>query len=146
VVVRSRRGQAAIQLDGDRVTYVVLGSDPFGYGTRPRVMTRAELLERTAASEYPDAPIQVAQVFDSPRAGDFLVSARRGHDLRTHERVNHRSCHGTLHREHMMVPFAINHPLPPSAVRTPRSVDAFSTILHLLGRPIPAGIDGRTLV
>jgi hypothetical protein len=143
VQVRSRRGAAAITLDHEKVTYEVSGSDPFGYAPMPRQMTRSEALARTVGTDYPDAPVQVAQVFDSPRAGDFLVSATRGWDLRTHERVDHRSCHGTLHREHMMVPFAINHP---TADRPTRSVDVFPTILSLLGRPVPTGLDGVNLV
>jgi hypothetical protein len=145
VRVRSRRGEASIKLDGDRVHYRISGADPFGYPPLPEVMTRHEMLERTAATDYPDAPLQVAQVFDSPRAGDFLVSAAPGYDLRArhNERINYRSAHGTLHREHMTVPFAINHPI---AGRVPRSVDAFPTILQLLGRAVPSEIDGTSLV
>ncbi len=143
VQVRSRRGAAAITLDRENVTYDVLGSDPFGYGPMPQKMTRQESLERTMSSDYPDAQVQVAQVFESPRAGDFLISATRGWDLRTHERVDHRSCHGTLHREHMTVPFAINHK---TADRATRSVDVFPTILNLLGRPTPPDLDGVSLV
>ncbi|HZS40205.1 MAG TPA: alkaline phosphatase family protein, partial [Polyangia bacterium] len=145
VRVRSRRGEASVTLDGDRVTYRVHGADPFGYPPLPEVMTRAEALERTANTDYPDAPVQVAQVFESPRAGDFLVSSAPGYDLRArhNERIDYRSCHGTLHREHMTVPFAINHPI---VERTPRSVDAFPTILNLLGRPVPYGLDGVDLV
>jgi hypothetical protein len=104
------------------------------------------VLRHTAHTTYPDAPLQVAQVFDSPRAGDFIVSATHGWDLREREgRVDMRSCHGSLHREHMAVPFVTNHPVA-DASRTPRSVDAFPTILELLGRPVPAGVDGRSLI
>jgi hypothetical protein len=144
VRVRSRRGEASVTLDGDRVTYRVHGTDPFGYGPLPESMTRKQALDLTVDTDYPDAPVQVAQVFDSPRAGDFLVSATRGYDLRPREgKVSHRSCHGSLHREHMLVPFAVNHPIENG---TPRSVDAFPTILSLLGRPVPAGLDGSNLV
>jgi hypothetical protein len=143
--VRSRRGAASIRLDDGHVEYRVHDADPFGYGPLPARMSRAEVLARTIDSDYPDAPLQVAQVFDSPRAGDLLISAAPGFDLRAgaRERVEHRSCHGSLHREHMTVPFAINHPM---VDRPPRSVDAFPTILSLLGREIPSGIDGQTLV
>ena len=130
---------------GDQVHYEVHGSDPFGYGPLPKVMTRAEVLEKTVTTDYPDAPLQVAQVFDSPRAGDFLISASPGYDLRWREgRIDMQSCHGTLYREHMMVPFAINHPM---IDRTPRSVDAFPTILNLLGlgHRVPDCIDGTSL-
>lgn len=144
VRVRSRQGEASITLSGDRVTYRVHGSDPFGYGELPAEMNRSEALERTMGTLYPDAPVQVAQVFDSPRAGDFLVSAAYGYDLRPREgKVSHKSCHGSLHREHMTVPFCINHPI---AARTPRSVDTFPTILELMGRAAPSGIDGITLL
>jgi len=144
VRVRSRRGEASITLVGDRVTYRVHGSDPFGYGALPAEMNRAEALRLTVGTDYPDAPVQVAQVFDSPRAGDFLISATKGYDLRPREgRVTHKSCHGSLHRDHMLVPFAINHPI---VERTPRSVDTFPTILELLGRPRVHNIDGTTLV
>ncbi|HEY7954975.1 MAG TPA: alkaline phosphatase family protein, partial [Polyangia bacterium] len=88
VRVRSRRGEASVTLSGDRVTYRVHGpegSDPFGYGPLPVEMTRQEALARTVSTDYPDAPVQVAQVFDSPRAGDFLISATRGYDLRPRE-------------------------------------------------------------
>ena len=141
VRVRSKRGDASVWMDGEQITYKVNTQDPFGYGPLPTTMTRAEALEHTAQSEYPDAPVQVAQVFESPRAGDFLVSANRGYDLRR-ERHNHLSCHGSLHREHMTVPFTVNHPI---LDRTPRSVDAFPTILNLLGREIPTGLDGKDL-
>lgn len=146
VRVRSRRGGAAIKLDDGHVEYRVTdGGDPFGYGPLPARMSRAEVLERTADSDYPDAPLQVAQLFDSPRAGDFVVSASHGYDLRAgdKERREYRSCHGSLHREHMRVPFAIS---VPTVARPPRSVDAFPTILELMGREPPAGIDGRSLL
>ncbi|MDB4971028.1 MAG: hypothetical protein JWN44_6717 [Myxococcales bacterium] len=145
VHVRSRRGAAAITLHDDDVTYKVSGGDPFGYGPMPERMSRLDILERTADSDYPDAPLQVAQLFDSPRAGDFVVSAAHGYDLRAaaKERVEYLSCHGSLHRDHMRVPFAVN---VPTVSRPARSVDAFPTILDSLGMQTPAGIDGRTLL
>jgi hypothetical protein len=149
VEVRSRRGTATIRLEGDLVHYKVEGGpgkDPFGYDPLPESMTRQEVLRHTAHTTYPDAPLQVAQVFDSPRAGDFIVSANHGWDLREREgKIDMRSCHGSLHREHMAVPFVTNHPVA-DTTRTPRSVDAFPTILELLGRPVPAGVDGRSLL
>jgi hypothetical protein len=145
IEVRSRRGAASVRLDDGHVDYRTSGGDPFGYGALPPRMSREELLARTADSDYPDAPLQVAQLFDSPRAGDFVVSATPGYDLRAgaKERREYRSCHGSLHREHMRVPFAVN---VKTVDRPPRSVDAFPTILELLGRRPPAGIDGRSLI
>jgi hypothetical protein len=145
VRVRSRRGAATIVLEEGHVHYRVDGADPFGYAPLPALMSRGDVLLRTADSDYPDAPLQVAQLFDSPRAGDFVVSAMPGYDLRAgqKERREYRSCHGSLHREHMRVPFTVN---VKTVARPPRSVDAFPTILELLGRETPAGIDGRSLL
>lgn len=143
VRVRSRRGAATVRLVADQVRYRAEGADPFGYGPLPETMTREEALARTADTDYPDAPVQVAQVFDSPRAGDFLVSAAKGFDLRPKEgRHTFRSCHGSLHRDHMRVPFATNHKLDADH---PRSVDVMPTILKLLGRPAPSNLDGKPL-
>jgi hypothetical protein len=143
--VRSRKGACAIKLSNGHVEYKISGGDPFGYPPLPERMSRTELLEHTADSDYPDAPLQVAQLFDSPRVGDFVVSATPGFDLRAgnKEKREYRSCHGSLHREHMRVPFALNVPV---ADRHARSVDAFPTILDLLGKETPAGIDGRSLL
>lgn len=144
VEVRSRRGRARILLQDDLVHYDVIGSDPFGYPPLPTTMTRTEVLAHTRDTDYPDAPLQAAQVFDSPRAGDFILSASYGWDLREREgRIDMQSSYGSLHREHMTVPFVMNHPITDAPAR---SVDAFPTILELLGRPVPAGVDGRTLV
>jgi hypothetical protein len=144
VEVRSRRGRARIKLEGDQVHYEVMGNDPFGYPPLPLTMSRREVLAHTHGTDYPDAPLQAAQVFDSPRAGDFILSASYGWDLREREgRIDMRSSHGSLHREHMTVPFLVNHKI---ADTLPRSVDAFPTILELLGRPVPAGVDGRSLL
>jgi arylsulfatase A-like enzyme len=87
--------------------------------------------------------VQVAQLFGSPRAGDLIVSATKGWDLDRPSHKAHRSGHGSLHRDHMRVPFALSHPFATDAVRT---VDAFPTILQLLGEELPSPIDGRSLV
>lgn len=144
VRVRSRRGDATVRLSGDDVEYAVGTTCPFGYPLLPRRMTRHEALTRTLATEYPDGLVQIAQIFGAPRAGDVIVTAARGSDLRLRgERRLPRSGHGSLHREHMLVPFVMNHPFDTAAVR---SVDAFPTILQLCGEPIPGDTDGRLLI
>jgi hypothetical protein len=142
VETRSRRGQARIRLDGDDVDYAVTGGDPFGYPTLPARMTSRAALAATHATEYPDGIVQLAQLFGSPRTGDLVISASPGWDL-TQERRPHRSGHGSLHRAHMHVPLGLSHPFPAEAART---VDAFPTILGLLGEEPRAGIDGKSLV
>src|SRR5256886_10103632 len=103
------------------------------------------VLVHSANRDCPGEPLRVALVFESSGVGDFVVSATPGFDLRAgnKEKREYRSCHGSLHREHMRVPFALNVPV---ADRHARSVDAFPTILDLLGKETPAGIDGRSLL
>jgi hypothetical protein len=144
IVVRSRRGQARIRKLEEKIRYQVEGSDPFGYDALPSEMTDRESLQRTFSSSYPDAPAQLLQIFRSSRTGDWVLSARKGYDLRRRfEHPEHRSSHGSLEKEHMLIPFFINTPLPEGPVR---SVDVFPTLLKLLGKDIPTSIDGITLV
>jgi hypothetical protein len=144
-VVIGRDGEARIEPTGTGIRYAVTrGRDPFGYppsaaGTRGA----REWLELTWASDYPDAPVQVLQILQSPRAGHLVVTARPGHDLRSRfERPPHAGSHGSLHREHMMTPLLSNSPLSGGRWRT---VDVCPTILHALGVAAPAGLDGRSL-
>jgi hypothetical protein len=123
-----------------RVHYRVEGSDPFGYGLLPDRMTPAEVARLTGASDYPDAPWQICEFFRSPRAGDLIVCARPGFDLRARfEYQPHNGSHGGLHREHMLVPAAVNGVWGAERLR---SVDLFPSILSALGKPIPTAIDG----
>ena len=146
LVVKSRRGEARLSRrssNSSTIVYRVVGADPFGYGTMPSILTDREVLGLTAASDYPDAPVQLLQIFRSKRAGDMVLSAAKGSDLRLRYEIHeHKSSHGSLSREHMMVPLVTNAKLPSGLLR---SVDVFPTILELLGRPVPEGIDGVSL-
>jgi hypothetical protein len=85
--------------------------------------------------------VQLLQLFDSRRTGDIVVCAEVGHDLRDrHERPEHRAGHGSLHADHLVVPWFSTVPLPDVPLRT---ADVFPSVLHWAGRPIPRGIDGR---
>lgn len=91
--------------EGGSISYQPLGDDPFGYPALPNVMTEQQALELTFASDYPDALVQLAQIFQSPRTGDMVVTSKLGHDLRNlFEIPPHHGSHGSLHREHMRVP------------------------------------------
>ena len=150
-VVIGRAGKAYVepQAEGDQpatsVTYRVEGVDPLGLGLGPDpvTLTRDEIAARTAASDYPDAPWQLAEFYRSPRAGDLLVCARPGFDLRANfEYQPHNGSHGGLHKDHMLVPAAVNGTWGKDHVRT---VDLFPTILHALGKPVPHAIDGEAI-
>ncbi|NUM79698.1 alkaline phosphatase family protein [bacterium] len=142
--VDSARGSALIKELAGAVEYRVLNGDPFGFSKLPEVMTYDLALEKTFDTDYPDAIVQTAQIFRSERCGDLLLSAKVGYDLRFKwESPEHKSSHGSLHREHMMTPFCLSHPIQKAFLR---SADVFPSILNLLGKEIPDGIDGKSFV
>ncbi len=144
ISVLSKRGRARIRSDQNKIYYDVMGSDPFGYPALPAVMTSREALEKTYRTDYPDGIVQMLQLFRSSRTGDCVISSKKGWDLRKRfEFPEHHSSHGGLIKEHMLVPFFANVPLPNIPMRT---CDIFPTILKLMGRPIPEGIDGIPLL
>ena len=146
VVARSRRGEARIlsqNLNGTvSLSYEVKGSDPFGYAPLPHLFTMSEALHLTLSSDYPDGIVQALQLFRSGRTGDIVLSATPGHDLRLrHEVPEHKGSHGSLHRDHMLIPFVSNARIGKGPIR---SADLFPTLLDLAGLPIPPHIDGRS--
>ena len=138
--IESRRGRARLEQSPDGVAYRVEGGDPFGWDELPERMSCEEALEMTLETAHPDALVQIAQLFRSARAGDLVVSAMPGYDLRErYEHPEHLSSHGALHSGHMIVPVASSVPLAEGPLRT---ADIFATVLGHLGRDTPPGIDG----
>ena len=84
---------------------------------------------------YPDALVQIAQLFRTRRTGDLVISASAGYDLRERfEWPHHFSSHGGLIRDHMLIPVASSVPLAEGPVR---SADVATTVLDYLGVPCP---------
>lgn len=138
VVARGHSRARLTELDG-LMTYEPLLGDPLGLGYQPMQDDR-ELLARSRLSEFPDAPRQLLQLMSSPRSGDVVLAAERGVDFRgAWEWPEHRSGHGSLIADHMLVPIASSIRLPDAPVR---SVDLMPTMLETLGVPIPDGLDG----
>jgi len=144
VRIKSTRGEATAWIGEDGlVNYRKVSGDPFGYNGVPESMTARDALAASFDTEYPDAAVQIMQLLESPRAGDLVLSAHLGYDLRSHhESPEHRSSHGSLVRDHMVVPLAISAPLTDELART---VDVYPTILSLLGKQLPDGLDGIDL-
>lgn len=142
--ILSKRGEAFLYPVGDDFHYTVKTRDPFGYPSIGTKLDREESLKKTIDSDYPDALSQLTQLFESTRSGDVVLSATPGFDLRLkHEIPEHKGSHGSLHREHMLVPIVTNAVLSDNVCRT---ADVFPTTLQLLGEPIPSSIDGASLL
>jgi len=143
--IKSVRGEAAAWLDDEGyLNYDRISGDPFGYNGMPGRMSLEEAIAESYGTNYPDALLQLVQLHEAPRAGDLVLSASPGYDLRArYENPEHCSSHGALFREHMMVPLAISAKTDEEFIRT---VDIYPTILKLLGYPVPEGADGKSLV
>ncbi|MEE2975555.1 MAG: alkaline phosphatase family protein [Thermodesulfobacteriota bacterium] len=143
IQVRSKKGFALIEEKENLIYYKPLKDDPFNYKEMNEMLSFEEILRETQNSDYPDAITQIVQLFKSPRCGDIVISAETGYDLRKdYEYPEHKSSHGSLKREHMVVPLIVNKKINDKNIRT---VDLFPTILNYLGKDLIDGIDGKNL-
>ena len=141
VTLVAEHGRASLTpdpADPGRITYEMQGSDVLDLGGDSSRGDR-EWLEFSLNRRYPDGPAQLLQLFRSERAGDLVVVAELGCDLRDGwELPEHRSGHGSLIAEHMRCLIAANRPLDGPL----RTVDLFPLLLEHLGCGVPPGIDG----
>jgi hypothetical protein len=143
--IRSRaRGAAMVEWKGDRFRYLRIGAgDPLCHRA-DLLGTADEVYDASVGSDYPDAIVQIATLAGSARAGDFILSAAPGHDFRLrYEPIPHRSAHGALHRDHLLVPLLASRP---PARRPRRTTDVFASTLHALGIAAPAKMDGESFL
>ena len=108
--IQNAKGEAVIRVNGQgQFTYVLETADPLGIGSIPQPISKEEAYNKTFESEYPDALHQIEQLMSSERAGDVVVSAATGYDLRDFWEIpEHKGSHGSLHWEHMHVPILTN--------------------------------------
>jgi len=137
VVVRTQQGMARLTETPGVICYQPDSGDPLGLGGYLELDDR-DLLSRTRETEMPDAPRQLLQLFQTPRAGDLVLAATPGADFRgPWEIPKHRAGHGSMIAEHMEVPIAASVALPDAPLRT---VDLMPTILERLDVPVPSGV------
>jgi hypothetical protein len=147
ICILSKRGSAYTWFDDNKrfINYELDSeNDPFGYESMPKKINADEILKLTYNTDYPDSLLQINQLFESPRTGDIVLSSAHGYDLRAkHENPEHCSSHGSLLKEHMIVPLAVNTKIAREFIRT---VDVFPSILELLGKDIPGNLDGQSFI
>ncbi len=137
------RGGAFVTRDGDVFRYERVAGDPLSLGADV-VGTADETHDALRESDYPDAIVQIASLAGAARSGDMILSATPGWDLRArYEPIPHRSSHGALHRDHMVVPLLTNRPVN----RIPRrTTDVFASTLAALDVAAPTRMDGESFV
>jgi hypothetical protein len=137
------RGHAIVERRGDCFRYRRQDGDPLCCGA-DLDGTANEVYDATRDGAYPDAVVQIAALAGSARAGDMILSATPGFDFRSrYEPIPHRSAHGALHRDHMLVPLLVNRP----PARMPRrTTDLFASTLAALDVPAPRAMDGESFL
>ncbi|RVU00426.1 DUF1501 domain-containing protein [Mucilaginibacter limnophilus] len=131
-IVQNEQGRAIVSVNEDVFSYQILTADPLKLGKDIKVNGHRAALEATFNSEYPDSLFQIYQLFQSRRAGDIVVSANIGYDLRDFwEYPEHKGSHGSLNKSHMLVPLIYNqknwNEFPA------RTADIYNTILKWKG-------------
>jgi hypothetical protein len=140
LVLYTRAARSRLTDHGDGLIHYDPGDgDTLGLGG-PATRHEREWLRASYDGNFPDAPMQLLQLFRTRRTGDLVVVAAPGADLRhAWEIPEHRAGHGSLHGEHMRCLVAANR----SWQGPLRTTDLFPVILDHLGHePLP-GIDGR---
>lgn len=136
IVVRQGADRARLSERAGVIRYEPLRGDPLRLRTTGALeLDDREMLLRSRASDLPDAPRQLLQLFRAPRAGDLVLAAGLGADFRgPWEIPEHKAGHGSLIADHMEVPIAASVPLPATPLRT---VDLMPAMLEQLGVPFP---------
>lgn len=120
VIIMNLDGHATITISDDKMGYTSDSANPLGIDDIDTVLTEKEAFDYCYDTDYPDSLFQIKQLFSSQRAGDVVVSANVGYDLRDFWEIpEHLGSHGSLHKDHLYIPLLINKPnLLPSPVRS----------------------------
>lgn len=152
--VRRKTGEVEFRQDQGRsgaISYrVTQGQDPLGYRGQVseetlsgKALSPRQWLEATANTKYPDLAPQILAYFDHRHSGDIAIFAAGDWDFFNENHAGH----GTPDAREMHVPLMIAGPgVPHGRLPFARNVDIMPTILTLLGRPLPADLDGQPLV
>lgn len=139
----AKRGNARVTWEANSFSYEPVTGDPLGIGAQMN-LSSGVAYNVTLPSEYPDSLVQIANLSRSSRCGDIVASAAPGWDFRARfEPIPHVSTHGSLRREHMLVPLLTNRPTKSTPRRT---TDVMPSALVALGLELPANLDGKSFL
>lgn len=156
--VHTYKGHGYYKFENNQIVYQWNHEEPLGLNLSSEDKDRClvklsenESIDLSFDSHYPDVFVQLKQLFSTSRSGDVILSAHSGYDFRKKFEVpEHKASHGAICPEHMMIPLVMNHPIQNLKSKIGRekirSVDVFPTMLELMGKKIPDGIDGVSLV
>ena len=147
----NRADVACYNLNGvDYYSYEFEGGDPLGYSKNKKLRkmlggkphSTFAWREATAGERYPDAVVNLSQIFHDGRAGDVYVTARGRYGFRKVKEGNH----GGPTEDDMRTPFMIAGPtVPKGKFGATRPVDVYPLLLEWFGLDLPAAShDGRS--
>jgi hypothetical protein len=147
-VQHATRGAARVTIDTAHATtrwsYQPTSGDPLQLGGAHHALDMNDAWQVTARTDYPDSLVQLSWLATSARAGDIMVSASDGWDLRARfEPVEHVSTHGALRHDQMRVPLLID-TLP--AQLPQRTTDIVPSVVDLLQMQSDTLFDGRSFL
>lgn len=146
-----------------RYTVFPAHSDPLGYMNHPSTRSlvnrkpdanRDEMYfsnstwqQATLPTFYPDAPIQLTQVFDTDRAPDLFISGTPGYNLIGNTYTGEVSRHGALNKWESWATLAFSGPgIKKQIIPTARIVDLVPTLLSCMQVPFEEKfMDGEVL-
>ncbi len=107
IIIKNNSGEIDISVKKNKFKIKISRENPLKNGLKDTTYTSEELYKLTYNDLYPDAINQISMLFKSQRSGDVFVTTKLGYDLRQkYEHPEHKSSHGSLHRDHMKVPVA----------------------------------------
>ena len=136
---------------GEQLAYrLVSGSDPLEWaGHVPDAalagepLTGRQWLEATAQTEFPDLPTGLLSYYDAVLAADLVVFPTPQWDFDGWRHAGH----GGIRAAEVFAPLLLAGPgIPHGRIPVARTVDLMPTVLEALGRPVPAGLDGESLL
>lgn len=149
--VEFRDESQAAEARESRISYhLVQGKDPLGWaGKVPAAalagapMSGRQWLEATVDTDYPDLPTGLLSFFDGKLGGDIAVFPQPQWDFDGWRKAGH----GGIRNFECLSPMLIAGPnIPHGRIPFGRTVDLMPTVLEAVGRPVPAGLDGHSLL
>jgi len=132
IIIKNNQGEIECIINGSNFSIIIRGKSPLQNALQEKPYTEKELYKLTYNDLYPDAINQIIKLFKSPRSGDIFVTAKPGYDLRDqYEHPEHKSSHGSLHKDHMTVPMASSFKVEDNQLS---NIKLFKEILKATGR------------
>lgn len=108
-----------------------------------KLMTGREWLEATAKTDMPDLGTGLLSYFDGKLAADLVIFPMPSWDFDGWRLAGH----GGIRSGEMFSPMLVAGPgIPHGRIPVARTVDLMPTVLQALGRPVPPGLDGESLL